>query len=184
MDICLFVSVVCCQVEVSAASWSIVRRSPTDCGASLCVIQKPQEWGGHDPRWVAAPQKKKEYIYIYIVIPVIMTITLKKKRKSVVDRFEGANPHFLWWVENPWIKGRVVYNWFLRVNHGKQKTSKHLRVFCFRFANLLCAVLLATRIRPVLWKTHFRPEAAEQSSVISWPTSYLEPSQKIQWKDE
>jgi len=27
------VSVVCCQVEVSATDWSLVRRSPTDCGA-------------------------------------------------------------------------------------------------------------------------------------------------------
>ena len=25
----------------------------------VCDIEKPQEWGGHDPRWVAAPQKKK-----------------------------------------------------------------------------------------------------------------------------
>ena len=32
------VSVVCCQVEVSARSWSLVQRSPTDCVASLCVI--------------------------------------------------------------------------------------------------------------------------------------------------
>ena len=32
------VSVVCCQVEVSATSWSLVQRSPTECGASLCVI--------------------------------------------------------------------------------------------------------------------------------------------------
>ena len=32
------VSIVCCQVEVSATSWSPVQRSPTDCGASLCVI--------------------------------------------------------------------------------------------------------------------------------------------------
>jgi len=31
------VSAVCCQVEVSATSWSLVQRSPTDCGASLCV---------------------------------------------------------------------------------------------------------------------------------------------------
>ena len=29
---------VCCQVEVSATSWSFVQRSPTDCGVSLCVI--------------------------------------------------------------------------------------------------------------------------------------------------
>ena len=28
----------CCQVEVSATMWSLVQRSPTDCGASLCVI--------------------------------------------------------------------------------------------------------------------------------------------------
>jgi len=38
MDVC-FVCVLRFQVEVSATSWSIVRRSPTDCGASLCVIK-------------------------------------------------------------------------------------------------------------------------------------------------
>ena len=32
------VSVVCCQVEVSATSWSLVQRSPTECAVSLCVI--------------------------------------------------------------------------------------------------------------------------------------------------
>jgi hypothetical protein len=30
------VSVVCCQVEVSATGWSLVQRSPTDCGMSEC----------------------------------------------------------------------------------------------------------------------------------------------------
>ena len=39
------VSVVCCQVEVSATDWSLVQRSPTDCGASLCVIKKPRKRG-------------------------------------------------------------------------------------------------------------------------------------------
>jgi hypothetical protein len=29
---------VCCQVEVSATGRSLVQRSPTDCGVSLCVI--------------------------------------------------------------------------------------------------------------------------------------------------
>jgi hypothetical protein len=28
------VSVVCCQVEVSATSWSLIQRSPTECGVS------------------------------------------------------------------------------------------------------------------------------------------------------
>jgi hypothetical protein len=32
------VSVVCCQVQVSAMSLSLVQRSPTDCSAALCVI--------------------------------------------------------------------------------------------------------------------------------------------------
>jgi hypothetical protein len=42
--------VVCCQVEVSATSWSLVQRSHTDCGASLCVIKKPRGLGGHSRR--------------------------------------------------------------------------------------------------------------------------------------
>jgi hypothetical protein len=33
MDVCL-VSVVCCHVEVSAMGWSLVQRSPTECGVS------------------------------------------------------------------------------------------------------------------------------------------------------
>jgi hypothetical protein len=37
------VSVVCCQVEVSATSWSLVQGSPIDCGVSqMCVIMKPR----------------------------------------------------------------------------------------------------------------------------------------------
>ena len=52
-----FVSVVCCQVEVSATGRSLVQRSPTDWDVSFCVMQKPQEWGGHGPRWAVAPQK-------------------------------------------------------------------------------------------------------------------------------
>jgi len=38
-------SVVCCQVEVSATDWSLVQRSTTDCGAS-CVWSRNLEWGG------------------------------------------------------------------------------------------------------------------------------------------
>ena len=41
MDVCVL-EVVCCQVEVSATNRSLVQRSPTDCGVSLCVVWKPQ----------------------------------------------------------------------------------------------------------------------------------------------
>jgi len=42
MGVCLL-WVMC---TVSATSWSLVQRSPTDCDASLCVISKSHEWGG------------------------------------------------------------------------------------------------------------------------------------------
>jgi hypothetical protein len=56
---------VCCQVEVSATGWSLVERSPTDCGGSLCVTYKLQEWGGPGPlgrgeKAIAPNVKKKE----------------------------------------------------------------------------------------------------------------------------
>jgi hypothetical protein len=41
-----FVCCVYCQVEVSATGRSLVQRSYTDCGASLCVISEPPEGGG------------------------------------------------------------------------------------------------------------------------------------------
>jgi hypothetical protein len=44
------VSVVCCQVEVSAMSWSFVQRSPTECVVSKkCVIVKPRKMRWHRP---------------------------------------------------------------------------------------------------------------------------------------
>jgi hypothetical protein len=54
----LVASVVCCQVEVSAMSWSLVQRSPTDCGASLCVIYTSWKLEGHGPHLATTPQKK------------------------------------------------------------------------------------------------------------------------------
>jgi hypothetical protein len=33
------VSVACCLVEVSATSWSLVQRSPTECSVSLCDLE-------------------------------------------------------------------------------------------------------------------------------------------------
>jgi len=37
------VSVVCCQVEISATRRSIFQRIPTDCDSSLCVISEDRE---------------------------------------------------------------------------------------------------------------------------------------------
>jgi hypothetical protein len=53
------VSVVCCQVEVSATSWSLVQRSPTECGVSnVCDRETSTKRGGPGP-YRAVEQKKK-----------------------------------------------------------------------------------------------------------------------------
>ena len=60
MGVCLLLSVVCCQVEVSASG---VHRSPTDCGVSECdressTMRRPWPTGG-----CYAMVKKKELAY-------------------------------------------------------------------------------------------------------------------------
>jgi hypothetical protein len=52
----MFVCCVCCQVEVSATSWSLVQRSPTDCGVS-CVIKKCRGQGDYSLCGAAVPEK-------------------------------------------------------------------------------------------------------------------------------
>jgi hypothetical protein len=52
------VSVVCCQVEVSATGWSLIQGSPTECGVSECdreasTMRRP--W----PAKAVKPLKKK-----------------------------------------------------------------------------------------------------------------------------
>jgi len=42
----------------------------------MCVIQKPQEWGGHGPRWVATPQERKIQTNMPIVKNVHKTVSL------------------------------------------------------------------------------------------------------------
>jgi hypothetical protein len=86
------VCVVCCQVEVSATRWSLVQRSPTDCGASLCVIKKPRRWKGHSPRWAAEAEK--------IIIIIIIS---SKKQFLLVERETFESSYFTlleictWW---------------------------------------------------------------------------------------
>jgi hypothetical protein len=70
MNVCLL----CYQVEVSAFGWSLVQRSPTECGVCLSVIVKPQQWGGPGPLGAVAPgwgggwirklRKSKKHSYV------------------------------------------------------------------------------------------------------------------------
>jgi hypothetical protein len=62
LTVCLsVVSVVCCQAEVSASGWSLVQRSPTDCGVSegdreASTKRRPWPTGG-----LSSHERKKLY---------------------------------------------------------------------------------------------------------------------------
>ena len=69
----MFVCCECCQVEVSATSWSLVQRSPTDCGVSLCVISKNlKNEEAMERDWVASVIEKK----ICIIQPIPTTFNV------------------------------------------------------------------------------------------------------------
>jgi hypothetical protein len=55
----MFVCCLCCVLSDRdlCDEWSLVQRSPTDCGASLCVIKKPRARGDHSPRWLQNQRK-------------------------------------------------------------------------------------------------------------------------------
>jgi len=66
----MFVSVVCWKVEVFATSRSLVQRSPTDCGASLCVWSRNLmnedalvQWGGGG----LSPYKQTHNIVVRVI---------------------------------------------------------------------------------------------------------------------
>ena len=58
-DRLFLVSVVCCQVEVSATGRSLVQWAPTECGACLSVIKKPHR-DGLGPLGGCRTMKQKE----------------------------------------------------------------------------------------------------------------------------
>jgi hypothetical protein len=72
-----FVSVMCCQVEVSASGWSLVQRIPTERVVCLSVIVKPQWWGGLGPLGAVAPWKKKINEFQFFTITVYPAANLE-----------------------------------------------------------------------------------------------------------
>jgi hypothetical protein len=65
------VSVDCCQIEVSATSWSLVQRSPTGCGVSECDCEASIMMQPRPPRGCRAIEKK---IPVNKVVNAVMVI--------------------------------------------------------------------------------------------------------------
>jgi hypothetical protein len=60
MECLSLVSAVCCQVEVSATSWSLVQRSPTKCGVSEYDREASIMRRRRPPRGCRAIEKNKK----------------------------------------------------------------------------------------------------------------------------
>jgi hypothetical protein len=88
------VCVVCCQVELSATSWSLVQRSPSDSGASCVWLRNLVKRGGHSPRWTA--EQEIIIIHFYPGTP-IKQMTFKHSVSSVY-------PMVGLWQQKPYMK--------------------------------------------------------------------------------
>jgi hypothetical protein len=84
------VSVVCCQVEVSASGWSLVQTSPTECGVSKsCVIVKPRKMRRpRPPRGCRATEKKYigPLLYLTNVVRHFLSVRLSYYGTRPTDR--------------------------------------------------------------------------------------------------
>jgi hypothetical protein len=93
------VCVVCYQVEVSATDWSLVQRSPTNCGASLCVIRKPRKRGGWSAllgcgkynrnlsdRWACGFESHRKHDFLSLVSVVCCRVEVSAMSWSLIQR--------------------------------------------------------------------------------------------------
>jgi hypothetical protein len=81
-------SVVCCQVEVSVTSWSLVQRSPTDCGASLCGLETSRMRRPWPTLGRSATAKKILHLYRrrYKTVGTIYIMSIEHTRWFKYDR--------------------------------------------------------------------------------------------------
>jgi hypothetical protein len=89
------VSVVCCQVEVSATSWSLVQRSPTECVASKKVWSwSLEKWGGLGPQGAVKPLEKK---ILNTLILARSWLTKPKTRSYIINILITKQFSFQYW---------------------------------------------------------------------------------------
>jgi hypothetical protein len=84
------VSVVCCQVEVSASAWLLVHRSPTECGVSECDREAPIMRRPWPTKGCCAMEKstliklRLRKLFFLIVLRTYRYLKLKEKVGTVV----------------------------------------------------------------------------------------------------
>jgi hypothetical protein len=104
------VSAVCCQVEVSATGRSPVQRSPTDCGVSVSLIQKPKKLGGPGLRRTAWTENEREVLNTYTFRTVYPKCLKWLAYKVHFGIRLGCALYFLLLVTATQVQCRVLYS--------------------------------------------------------------------------
>jgi hypothetical protein len=90
------VSGVCCQVKVSATSWSLVQRNPTECGVSECYLETSTMRRSWLTRAVA-PWRQRNYIRKYRNTSIFIVDRLRAGRSEVwISAGARSLPDRLW----------------------------------------------------------------------------------------
>jgi hypothetical protein len=80
------VSVVRCQVEVSATGWSLVQRSPTDCGVLTSVILKPRNEEAQASEKGLLSHRKEKVLWLWVTMKI--AVFLDVTSYVSVDRYQ------------------------------------------------------------------------------------------------
>jgi hypothetical protein len=86
------VSCECCVLsgrEVSATSWSLVQRSPTECGVSDVCDHETSKWGALGTRKGAVEKKESSFFYIFRPAELIFRENTNKKEHILDIKYGG-----------------------------------------------------------------------------------------------
>ena len=135
------VSVVCCQVEVLASGWSLVQRSPTDCGVSefdreastmrspwptrVCPSIKKMLFIKFDP---SPLRKTNTFVIICLRMKKLCNVLSKTTKKFCKGRWHSYShvslpgtalwPPFFWVAGNHCVAGWVDFRFLLDTVRG------------------------------------------------------------------
>ena len=104
--ICLsLVSVVCCQVEVSAAGRSLFQRSPTSM-VCLSVISKPRQWEGFGPLGLSSHKNELFTLSFFVLSLYPIRKHLEYYRLNFIN---NCYIQTFWTHHNPSISTGFIY---------------------------------------------------------------------------
>jgi hypothetical protein len=81
------VSVVCCQEEVTESGWSLVQRSPIDCGVTVGDSEASIMKTSGQERGYCAMKKRKDCTHTRMWFTLSRNKTLRMKGKSFLELF-------------------------------------------------------------------------------------------------